>query len=55
MGFFVIIFMEMIIINILSILLENKHLYAYYLVVLENGGISTYNRGSSFSCEIGWS
>lgn len=32
--------MEMVIINILIILLGNKHLYAYYLLVLDTGDTS---------------
>ena len=47
--FLVIIFMEIIIINILVILLDNKLLYACYLLVLENGDISMYKTGALFS------
>ena len=41
--------MEIIIINILVILLDNKLLYACYLLVLENGDISMYKTGALFS------
>ena len=47
--FLVTIFVEVIIINILVILLDNKHLYAYYLLVLENEDISMYKTGALLS------
>lgn len=47
--FFAIIFMEMVIINVLIMLLVNKHLYAYYLLVFENGDRSMYKTALIFS------
>ena len=47
--FLVIFFVEIVKINILVIVLDNKHLYAYYLLVLENGDISMYKTGALFS------
>lgn len=35
--FFVLVFLEMVVINIMFILLSNKHLYAYNLLVLDAG------------------
>ena len=39
----------MVIITILVLLLDNTYLYAYYLLVLENGDISIYKTGALFS------
>ena len=39
----------MVIITILVILLDNKHFYACYLLVLEYGDTSMYKTGALFS------